>query len=451
MSKKFFSIFLSLTLCMGELLFASSPTTAAPGEGKTKTETKTMDYDTWNSSMKDMGAHTTLKAPLLNLFETTQWNLFVKEFELTLDFDWCCKKDNPLTCAIGIKAHMIEPIGYMETTKKPLYFPFANLDLGGNIIKGGYQYEFTENGTPRDVVYDAHFIYVPIMGMLFKKTLSFVCFHDGDLIIPYLSEFDPTWKMDIYGMKMLPHMIFLFTPQGLVNSIVDCVATEIVNTMMLTYGGNMDKTKVSTGTVAPTFTKDTITTFDPSTKNKGNRIVGNYSSKLRDGLNGIRDSAYHVDGCNGFSPVGGYVSGHDVILDATLMFHGIMAMLHGASALSPVPFLSKQTNMFIDNTSLPNPATAATPEQAEAYQTKVNNAKLLNTMCTWKDYPLPIPSQYVLQLAYPTTGSAKEVGASGLTVSTAKNLPASYGSAFSVWVRRDYYAFAYFCHKEDKK
>lgn len=381
--------------------------------------------DSFNDSITSTQS-TKLKAPLLNLFESTQWSLFLREFEMTLEVDMCCREGDIFSCAIGFKAHMIEPIGYMETTKKPLKFPFADIDLGGNITKGNSAFQHSEDtSNVRSVSYDAHFIYVPIMGMIFKKTMSFVCFHKGDLIIPYLSEFDPTYRQDVYYGKLIPHMLAMFSPQGLLSTIFDCMAGEIVNALVGAFDGERNYTGA---------TNETLMSMDTDNAIENSNQQGEASKATMKTMNLIRDTMYHVDGCSGFTPVGGYVNGEDPIQDATLIFHGIMSILHGASALSPIPFLYKQTNIHVNTAQFPrsSPVTA-----------------VLDTMCTWKDYVLPIPSQYLLQLAYPVVGSAKEVGSTGATVSTAKNVPAAGGSAFTVWVRRDYYAFAYFCNEDE--
>jgi hypothetical protein len=450
--KKTISFLLSALLTLQTFSFAEELAGGVPDNVLTDTK-ELIENDTSNQD-------TVLAHPLLNLFSTTQWNLFIEEFEMSLNFDWCCKKNDPLTCAFGVQAHMIEPIGYMETTKQPLYFPFADLDLNGRLIKGGYFYEIDNDAhAVRGTTYDAHFIYLPIMGMIFKKTLGFVCFHEGNMVIPYLSEFDPSWKIDIYYMKLIPHMIYLFTPTGLISTILDCVSTEVVNAITMTYGGSMEKeTKKIIGD-SNTFSghKESLTTYvNDRVKDKGDRqsksakIIGDYTQAVRTKLNFIRDTMFYVDGCHGFSPIGGYVDGFDPIGDATLLFHGIMGVLHGASAMSPVPFLYKQTNAMLDTTALPNDVSAANADQAAAYEAKFSGLRnAIDTMCRWKPFLLPLPSQYLLQLAYPTVGAAKEVGAGGITVSTAKNIPGAKGSVYVVWDRRDYYAFAYFCKKSD--
>lgn len=458
--RKIISFLLASTLVFQTFAFASAGT-PAPSSTTTTTTPDTPSGTQTKESEGNIktGDDTVLAHPLLNLFSTTQWNLFIEEFEMSLNFDWCCKNGDPLTCAFGVQAHMIEPIGYMETTKQPLYFPFANIDLNGRIIKGGYFYEIdADSHAVRGVAYDAHFIYIPIMGMIFKKTLGFVCFHEGNMVMPYLSEFDPSWKMDVYYAKLIPHMIFLFTPTGLMSTLLDCISTEVVNAITMTYGGSMEKetNKIIGGSTSFSENKSSLTSYiNDRVKGKADRkehksIIGDYTQKIRTRLNFVRDTMFYVDGCHGFSPIGGYVDGFDPIGDASLMFHGIMGVLHGASALSPIPFLYKQTNAMLDLASLPDASSAATSDQAGAYEAKfsgLNNA--LDTMCRWKPFLLPLPSQYLLQLAYPTVGSAKEVGAGGITVSTAKNVPGAKGSVYVVWDRRDYYAFAYFCKKSD--
>ena len=365
-----------------------------------------------------------LTAPIENLMGSVQWSLFKKEFEMTLDWGFCCKEGDLLSCAIGFATKMIEPIGFMESVQKPLYFPFADIDLGGNPIKGGSLMTQTENSVAmRSSVADAHFIYLPIFGMIFKKTMAFVCFHKGDLDIPYLSEFDPTWKQDVYYSKMIPQMISSFSVNGLLSTVFDCLAVSIANSINGYFGGDAGA-DVFQGDYESFDSVDT--NGQPENANKMNDTA----RSTIDSMNTIMDTMYFVAGCSGFSPVGGYVNGEDVIQDSSLSFHGMQGMLHGLSAVA-VPYLYKQTQAKFNMSQI---------------QKRNENANPTDTMCTWKTFPLPIPSQYVLQLSYPVVGEGKESGVTGAEVSTAKNVPGSQNAiAYNVWVRRDYYAFAYFC------
>jgi len=166
---------------------------------------------------------TKLKTPLMNIFQTTDWTIFLKEFKIELKLGFC---GEGLDRAIGLKAHMIEPIGYFENNKKPLYFPFADLDLGGNIIKSGHTRATISSEGGRDEFVWSHFIYVPIMGMIFKKKIPIFCFSRGDLALPLINEFMPPYSKDLMFKNMIGPMVFMFTPQGLVSTVLNCAATE---------------------------------------------------------------------------------------------------------------------------------------------------------------------------------------------------------------------------------
>lgn len=376
---------------------------------------------------------TKLQSPLQHLLSSLEWPLFLKEFEITLKLGVCCPDNNFLNCAIGFKAHMAEPIGFFETSQSPFYFPFADLHLGNRmktLLRSNslmnHSFKSGET-TPRSVTGQAHFIYLPIFGMIFKKKMNFVCFNKGNLVIPYMSEFNPAWKIDTYYSKFMPQMFIMLTPQGMVSGLFDCIASETVNAL---HG-------YSSGYFNPNTDTQSLNNFvsGQDLTNYTHRDMINASRGVKF-LNNLRDTIFYIDGCNGFAPVGGYVNGDDPIDEATLTFYGIMAQLHGASMLSPVPFLKKQVDMSFDS---------------GLYGTKVTlPSGSPDTWCAPKRFPLPIASQYLLQLAYPFVAGAKELGVLPPEVSTAHNHPGAVNSSvYYVWERRDYYAFAYECPNDD--
>lgn len=379
---------------------------------------------------KSVGADkkTKLKTPIKNLFETTQWDLFLREFEINVKIGSCCKPHNPASCAVGLKAKMIEPVGYFEGTKKPLRFPFADMDLGSktDVTKGNSFYQvFEEGGGNRSVNYNVHMISLPILGNIFKKTMTTFCFDKGGLELPYISEFDPTWKKDFYFAKMVPHFIAMISPQGLLSTIFDCIASEVANAITMGQDG-----------ITGNFSRESMssfTTFEDTLVEKPNLYgeqTGDFTKASLEKMNLIRNTMYYADGCNGYNTIGGYVDGEDPILDVTSTFNTVMNSLHGVSVMSPVGFFKKQTNMGLVTSELPK---------------SLNINSIPDTMCRPAKFAMGIPSQYILQLAYPVVGSARELGASAVTVSTAKNVPASDGPVYVVWKKRDYYAWAYFC------
>ena len=367
-----------------------------------------------NANSIPFSEKTKLKTPLMNIFSTTDWGLFLKEFKISLKIGFC---GSGLDMAIGLKAHMIEPIGYFETTKKPLYFPFADIDLGGNIIKSGHTRATITGEGGRDEFVWSHFIYIPIMGMIFKKKLPIFCFAKGDLSLPLINEFIPPYSKDLMYKNMIAPMVYMFTPQGLISTVLNCSATEADNVMH----GNSS---------AEDLKKDISKDSNGVINNLGNTTKisqEDFQSKGEEYLKFVRDTMYYSVGCLGFAPVGGYIAAQDPGTDAELLLYEAINLLHGASSIMPAPFLYKQTNFSANLGSR-------------------NNFAIPDTMCAPKKYPLGIESQYVPQRAFPTVGSAHELGSSPITTTTAANVPGSKDSfVFVVWQRRDYYAFAYKC------
>ena len=397
------------------------------------------------------------EAPLFNLLKTTQWDLFMTEFEISMDIGFCGEGSE---LAIGLKARSIEPIGYFETTKKRLYFPFADFDIdesGGvksstdsfdgsgasSTAASGFS-KIMMFGSPRttedddsneggrDNVVWSHFVYAPIFGMLFKKKMKFLCLSSGDIQIPILSEFLPGYTKDIVFVNMIPQMLMMFSPQGLLTSILDCGASTGVNALHGFVSGEND----IAGSGLTDFI-DSNNGYDPGNQdNDSNRNDLDESNQdTEDYLNSLRNTMFWTAGCLGFAPVGGYISGDDPGADNELIGYGLLNLLHGASSILPKPFLSKQSNFSLLGGG------SETPD-GEILSSK-------DTMCQPEAYPMIIQSQYLVQRAgIPTTGRAHCMGATPAVTTTAANTPQSGDNWVNmIWQYRDYYAFAYFCPK----
>jgi hypothetical protein len=397
MLKKILSIFISITLLTSSS-FAVTP-----------------DRDSIGADLSSLSGdqQTQLKAPLFNLFSSTDWGLFLKMFEIKLKVKFC---GEGLDKAIGFKARMIEPVGYFETTKRPLYFPFADLDLGGNIKKSGHTRATITSEGGRDEFVWSHFIYIPIMGMIFKKKIPIFCFARGDLQLPLINEFLPMYSKDLMYKNMIAPMVVMFTPQGLLSTVLDCGAT-VINHEMEDFDSDMNlgsDGKVENIDVNKVSSED-------------------LESKGEDYVKYVMNSMYFSVGCLGFTPVGGYIEAQDPGVDAELLLYQAINLLHGASSVMPAPFLYKQTNFTANLGSK-------------------NDIAMYDTMCEPKKYPMGIQTQYIPQRAYPTVGEAHAMGMTPISTTTAANLPGSNDSfVFVVWELRDYAAFAYFCPSSNSK
>jgi len=445
------SLFVSYTTLNADLLNTGTTSTSATtvsqvttSAGTTSTSGITTSTTSGTTTLSDDALNAkrsgALKIPIKNLIETTEWPLIMREFEIGMEAGHC---GTGIQYAVGLKAHMVEFVGYYERVNRPLNFLFMDISLDANPVKSNTPRESNDNAdTPKTQVTNAHYIKFPLLGMIFKKKLAFWCLQTGVIDIPYLSEFDMTYKYDYMNMKMIPQMIAMFSPDTLIGTIFDCVATETAAVL----NGNASATDMSydefdTYVDSAKATRDSIEGTDSGIDSYNSENPMGTLDKVKTGtldvVNGIRVSMYYVDGCNGFSPVGGYQDGNDPIVEAHNDFHGMSNILQGASlVVKGESVFKKQTNFSY----LRTPGNRDQPLPVD-------------TMCEPKAFPLPIPSQFGLQLAYPTVGEVKEIGQDGITTSTAKNVPGNKGVVFVLWERRDYYAFAYFCpgYKSDKQ
>lgn len=379
----------------------------------------------------DYEDRTKLRSPLENILKSHDLKIFLVEFEIKRRSDTC---GSGMDLALGFDAHMIEILGYSETSKKPLYFPFADLDLGGNVLKSCSSRASNKEESGRDSCQFQHMIYFPLFSLIFKKKLSFLCFHDGSLSIPIISEFDPTHLKDIYSYKLIPHMIAMFNPVSLIATILNCAATTSYSAITGYSSGEIEGTTNEDGTVDTTESSEMELNEwaegyeEPDIGNSQYTSYNSLQEKGIQALSFIRNSMFYNVGCNGFAPVGGYVRGQDPGVDNVLLTYGATSKIRGFSALTTLPLLQKQTNLGMEISS------------------KTGLSAIPNTMCEAKNFPIAIEDDTVLQRAFPTVGKGKEQGESGMMVTTLANVPGSQDAFVNVfWQRRDYLAFAYNC------
>jgi hypothetical protein len=211
--------------------------------------------------------------------------------------------------------------------------------------------------------------------------------------------------------NMIAPMVLMFTPQGLLSTVLNCGATEVMEGVE--NGGETEETNAS---------QDDVVDI-----NENYQTQETLADKGVEYLKFVRNSMYFSVGCLGFAPVGGYIESQDPGTDNELLLYQSVNILHGASTVLPAPFLYKQTNFGMAGG-------------------KNGGVQVMDTMCEPHKYPMGIESQYIPQRAFPTVGSAHELGASPVTTTTAANVPGSKDNfVMVVWEGRDYYAFAYFC------
>ena len=387
------------------------------GDKTTTDSSKTVDLE----SIKKYQT-SNLQAPMNNLLATGEWKLFLSEFEMTMNVGIC---SSPLLGAIpGLKSSMIDPIGYFEISHKPLYFPFANIDLNANPIQTGSPHQLSEdNSFGRPQTINAHYIYMPILGILLKKNMQFVCLHNGPVYIAYLSEFDPSYRYDVIAMQLHPEIILMIDPSTLVSSIFSCVAATAYDAIK----GHGAPASFNDASYSSLASMDSINTGIDN----GTGTLNSYKSQGTDFLKMVLNSFFFVDGCNSFLNIGGYSVGDDPINDGAQLWHALKNSFYTFTAISKIPLLQKEVNLNIERNVNPNAPF------------------IPDTMCAPANFAMGISADGLVQLSgYPTTQKGHEQGSPSILVSTVANLPGAQGAAYLVWKRRDYYAFAYACPGE---
>jgi len=138
---------------------------------------------------------------------------------------FCCPP--PFTWIPGIKIGFWEPSRLVEIVRVPFCSPF----LGGISLAGiGLGSPgTTENTQPalREVFYEAHYIFFPLLFLLEFIIGGFGCFDIGGLDYLYFSEFDPFWHDDELNFIINPDAILFANPIAEAACAADCVAATI--------------------------------------------------------------------------------------------------------------------------------------------------------------------------------------------------------------------------------
>jgi hypothetical protein len=394
-------------------------------------------------------AYTKLKTPIHDLITTTEWTRFMKEFEVTMETTFC--SDNLLALVgstqntgglmpVGLNSHMIEPLGYIESTRKPFYFPSFDISIKSNAKFDGTSYvydESLESSSFRSVSTDAHFIKAPLMGIIFKKKIKFLCFTKPEITFPFLSEFYPGWKKDKFESKLMLAYTNMMTPQGMLTGILEIIAIEVANAKR----GNTNTEEIDLDTIAasPSDIHDQnaqtangdIYENDDWESGDGHQEsqVGNqaqeeeFESQTMKYIESVFNTIIFMYGTN-FVTIGGYTDGVDPVSEGQEL---AWTMVNKMAVAGTVGGIFKQTN-----------------RDTNGGLNAGNNVVSYDTMCRPRYYPIGIQSQYCYQQTYPVTGSCKEGGVMGIH-HTGKYRPSAEGVSYLIWSRRDYAAMAYKC------
>jgi conjugal transfer pilus assembly protein TraU len=165
--------------------------------------------------------------PMFNPVTNVDWSMFVREFR----FLGICACGDPIP-RVGFRIRYAEPLGLIETTQKPFFFPSFNLNIGlfAGLYKVGSQVD--DSGSTIHV----HYIWYPVFWVL--DILSSVLCMQVDptaVDIAYLSELDPTWNYDELSHILQPDKLLYANPIAQAACIADCAASTFQRPLNALY------------------------------------------------------------------------------------------------------------------------------------------------------------------------------------------------------------------------
>jgi len=225
------------------------------------------------------------------------YSRFWKEFSVDGNIRFDCQVNNLKDGLIGFDAYMIEPTLIVDSVREKwrLEFLQMNLDIGDkyeNLLKTG-----TSRGedTGHEGWRYTHIFQFPLLSMIFKDRFNGAfCFEEGSIGIVYMSELDPSANVDLYRLKMMPLLATMLTEQGLINSVISCLAVQ-------GYEHLDHKAK---------------------RKEKSGKSFGD-----------IIDAFFYVNGCKGMIPMGDYTNNSDPLAAA---YNTTLGDIHFLSTTSPI-------------------------------------------------------------------------------------------------------------------
>ena len=221
---------------------------------------------------------------------------------------------------------------------------------------------------------------IPLMSMLLKKTSKgLFAFENSKPALVYLGMLDFKKWNDPLAASMIPERVLYSNLKGALASVASCTANTVLDSM--------------------------------SGKNKR-------SSGMGKALRSVVDFNYYSIGCLGMIPPGTVATHSDPLMTAKLVIASVLSDMHSKKGVAVSINVKHRVRSPLNG----------------------HSKKIL---CHGIINPIMPPSQYTMQLLYPTVGPVKELGISPIEYSFKGRGQSGKNVIYIINERRDYAAYAY--------
>lgn len=164
--------------------------------------------------------------PMFNPIDNVDWTTYIRSFK----FLGVCTCSTPPR--FGVKIRYAEPLGLIETTSKPFFFPSFNINL--NYLSG--LFDVGNNLASHGTTMQVHYLWYPVFWVLGLLT-DVLCLQvdPTSIDIAYMSEVDATWKLDELNDYIQPEKLLYANPIAQSICVADCVASTFQNPLNTLY------------------------------------------------------------------------------------------------------------------------------------------------------------------------------------------------------------------------
>lgn len=178
-------------------------------------------YTTFNGVYVETGEqHST--SHLNDIIENLDLDYTIESIKIDWEKWGFCR--GPLFNIPGFEMCFDEPIGIADWSVSPGNIHSLGVSIGNNPEKAGWSRFDGDQGFNKFGY--VNFVYLPALG--FALDATGMCLEKGDIAVPYLSTFDPSYD-GVFAPNVFVEMTYMFNPTAMLLGAADCLASSTAN------------------------------------------------------------------------------------------------------------------------------------------------------------------------------------------------------------------------------